>query len=182
MARRQRSQLIVLPVVADGGLAVKGTGGGRMIPVMMVDLSGRPSVRELLRMHEHLGQGDCHSQWGQNTDKDVFLRLRFERPIEMTLGVVFELPRQAHLVDSILTAHAMYLQHGVEGDRMSTTQGERSILIELPSTGFEDRWEKLFPAALARQLTEAGMKRSEAKTAAADMVQKWRTIGSIRLG
>jgi hypothetical protein len=171
---------IVMPVVADGGLAIKGQVGGRLVPVVMVDMTGRPDVAELVRIHEHLGMGDCFSQWAQAGNR-LMLRLQFERPIELAIGLTFELPQQAGLVDQILSARAVYLQHGVEGDSMSTTMDNPRLVIELPPTGFEEEWERLFPSSLTRAFRAQGLKRAAAKEAARDMVERWRKFGSIKI-
>ncbi len=179
--RKERIPLsIVMPVVADGALAIRGQVGGRLVPVVMVDMTVRPDVAELVRVHEHLGMGDCFSQWAQ-TGNRLVLRLRFERPIELAIGLAFELPRQADLVDQVISARAVYLQHGVEGDTMSTTMGNARLVIELPPTGFEKEWERLFPASLTREFRGQGLKRAAAKQAAREMVKRWREFGSIKM-
>lgn len=179
--RKERIPLsIVMPVVADGALAIRGQVGGRLVPVVMVDMTVRPDVAELVRVHEHLGMGDCFSQWAQ-TGSRLVLRLRFARPIELAIGLAFELPRQAGLVDQIISARAVYLQHGVEGDTMSTTMRNARLVIELPPTGFEEEWERLFPASLTREFRGQGLKRAAAKQAAREMVKRWREFGSIKM-
>lgn len=179
--RKERIPLsIVMPVVADGALAIRGQVGGRLVPVVMVDMTVRPDVAELVRVHEHLGMGDCFSQWAQ-TGKRLVLRLRFERPIELAIGLAFELPRQAGLVDQVISARAVYLQHGLEGDTMSTTMDHPRLVIELPPTGFEEEWERLFPTSLTREFRAKGLKRAAAKQAAREMVERWREFGSIKM-
>lgn len=184
MARKryERTPRLVLPVTADGAVATAGVGGGRLVPVVMVDMSGHPQVAELMRVHEHVGTGDVLSQWGLLSDNGpIALRLAFTRPLDLTLALTFDVPRRAGLVDQVMTARAFYLQQGVEGDRMSTTQDQPRVLIEVPPGGFEDRWERLFPGLLAAEFRAAGMGRKEARQAAADMVVRWREFGSIRI-
>lgn len=171
---------IVMPVVADGGLAVRGQAGGRLVPVVMIDMAGRPDVAELVRVHEHSGMGDCSSQWGGSSNR-LILQLRFQRPIELAIGLTFELPQQAGLVDQILAAKAVILQHGIDGDTMSTTMTHPRLVVELPPTGFEQEWERLFPASLTRHFRAQGLKRSAAKAAAGEMVERWREFGSLRI-
>ncbi|WP_221630540.1 hypothetical protein [Humibacillus xanthopallidus] len=167
-------------VVADGAIGKQGTAAGRLVPVVMVDMSDHPDVAELVRVHQYLGPGDCHSQWAQGRD-GLLLRLRFERPIELTIAPTFALPEKAGLVDQVLSARAIYLQHGVAGDRMSTTMHHPRLLIELPPTGFEEQWEGIFFTALVKVFRDGGLKRSEAKAAARDMIVRWRELGSIRM-
>ncbi|HET8600460.1 MAG TPA: hypothetical protein VFL99_09045 [Segeticoccus sp.] len=59
-----RTLRLVLPVTADGAIATAGVGGGRLVAVVMVDLSGHPQVAKLMRVHKHVGSGDVLSQWG----------------------------------------------------------------------------------------------------------------------
>jgi hypothetical protein len=173
---------LILPVVADGAVATVGVGGGRLVPVVMVDMSGHPRLAELMRVHQHVESGDVVSQWGMLANKGpVVLRLAFVRPLHLTLALTFEVPRRAGLIDQVLTARGLYLQHGVEGDRMSTTQDHTRVLVEVPSTDFADLWEKMFPGLVAAEFRAAGMSRSESKQTAADMVKRWREFGSFRM-
>jgi len=65
-------------------------------------------------------------------------------------------PRRAGLVDQVLAARGLYLQQGAEGDRMSTTQDHTRVLIEVPSTDFARRWEKVFSGLVAAGFRVAG--------------------------
>jgi hypothetical protein len=75
---------------------------------------------------------DGHSCWGAGV-------------VAVVLPSTNACPRRAGLVDQVLTARGLYLQQGVEGDRTSTTQDHTLVFVEVPSTDFAGRWEKVFP-------------------------------------
>ncbi len=162
-------------------MAAAGAVGGRMVPVVMIDTAPRAEVAELIRLHEFLGVGDCSSQWGSNGPNNLLLYLEFQRPVVVDVVLRFEMPTKAFLVDQTLFARAIYLQHGVTGDSMKTTWNNPRVLIELPSTGFEEDWESIYPRQLQRILRDQGMARGPAKAAAAHQVGESRRLREVRL-
>lgn len=60
MGRRQLERISrnsLMRVVADGAIGKQGTAAGRLVPVVMVDMSDHPDVAELVRVHQYLGPG-----------------------------------------------------------------------------------------------------------------------------
>jgi hypothetical protein len=43
-----------LRIVADGAIASRGVGEGRLIPLVILDTSSRPDVEEYIRPHQYV--------------------------------------------------------------------------------------------------------------------------------
>lgn len=170
-----------LRIISDAAMATRVLGEGRLIPVLIVDASERPDVRELLSLQEYLLEGDAESQWGQSLKNkaDVMLMIRFLRPTELTMLIDFEIPRQAGLVDMILKARALYLQLGAEGDRLGNTAGEKKLRIEI--VGTFPQWEDMMFQRVFQDFRGRGLSRPEAKRAAKEFVIEWRKFTGFRM-
>src|SRR5438132_911761 len=113
-----------VPIVGDAAMAHESYGLGRLIPVLILDERSRPDIKEIFRAHQHLGSGDVKSTWGQRPGQSdtVALWLEFERPVESRILIEFELAKYGGLVDQVIEAQLVYLQAGIPGDRLITTQ------------------------------------------------------------
>lgn len=184
-ARRVRvANILPVRIIADGIIASRGVGGGRMVPLVIVDSTQRPEVNEIVRLHEHLPPGDATTQWGTRvrTRGKIALFLHFSRPMSINLLLEFGLPTQAGLVDQIITAKCLYLQPGSDGDRLAATLDSPRILIEMPSTGFENDWEQILHSSIAADLRQKGLPRRDSREAAKEFVQEWRKqFGGFRM-
>ena len=59
----------------------------------MIDTFDHPRVSELIKVHEHIGQGDCISQWATMVGTpNLVLTLKFSRPIEIAFAIEFGTP------------------------------------------------------------------------------------------
>ena len=54
----------LVQVVGDAAIAASPFVEGRLVPLVIVDTSGRPDLEELVRVHKHLPPGDVETQWG----------------------------------------------------------------------------------------------------------------------
>jgi hypothetical protein len=140
----------LLPIVGNAGIANDAVEGF-LVPLLIVDASDHPEIDEIIRIHEHLPSGDFTYQWGEqkgNADV-VVLVLDFQRPIEAHVVLLFSIERQAILVEAILTARAMYLQTGKQGDRYIHDPDRPKLFIVLPDADFREVWDGL----LVHQMT-----------------------------
>ena len=171
-----------VPVVGDGAIASGPVGDGRLIPVVILDTQERPDVDELVRVHEHLVSGEVRVRWGSlGTSKDrVALILEFTQPLAATILLDFDIWTQGGLVDQIVAAHALYIQPGRVGDRVTPVEGKR-LLLEIPETGFGRFWEALIQQSLVRRLRREGMPKRKARLAVEDFLEAWRRLGDIRI-
>lgn len=180
--RRVRSRTVV-KATGSAGLASKNIAGGRLIPLVMVDTSGRPAIKELIRAHEFTDSGDCVSIWATpiGPADEVYLVLKFERPVEVEVTIEFDLDLHSGLVDNLMRAGGMYLLHGLVDDTFTSTTGRPRILIELPTTGFEKSWEGIFKRSMAKKFREQGCSRSKASRLAGEFVADWRSTMGFEL-
>lgn len=169
-------------IITEGAIAGIGIAEGKLIPVLIVDTSLRPDVDELVRVHEHLPPGDVGSQWGapKGIKDSVALIMTFTRPSEVTIVLNFDLRLHGGAVDLILASRALYLQPGKEGDRASTTVGNRKILCEVPETGFSERWMQIRHEFLVKKFRGQGLTKRDAKLAATGVIEEFRKIMDFR--
>ena len=173
-----------LHIVADGAISSRGVFGGRLIPLVIVETSGRPDVEELVRIHRATSMpGDAVVQWGQieNREGTVVLWLKFIRPAEVSLAIEFRVVGQGILVDQALIGKGIYIQPGREGDRLRCDINRPKIFVEIGDTGYKEIWETTFKAQIAKHFRTKGLGRSESRRAAAEALEQMRAITSIRM-
>jgi len=174
-----------VPIVGDAALA-GSVADGKLLPVLIIDVSDRPDAVEVLRQHQHLASGgDAQHQWAtsrDNTDRVVLL-LEFLRPSEVDLVLPFSIERQGILVDSMIRAGAVYLQAGSKGDRLMNTFEAPRVLVELPDTGFATAWESIFEEQMTRVMAaRMGVSRKKARPAAQAVILELRKFAAMRFG
>ena len=172
-----------VPIVGDAAIATPILGEGRLIPVLIIDTSDRPDIDDLVQALQRPPSGDVTSQWGRRHwhKKTVALILTFERPSKVVVILEFDVTEQGILVDSILTAKALFLQPGQKGHRLSTTLESPRILVEVPTRGMKAEWDKLWPMALAKKLKKMGLKRQDAKKGASKAISLMREVEGLRM-
>ncbi|MHA6694630.1 hypothetical protein [Homoserinimonas sp. A520] len=143
----------------------------------MVDATGHPEITELIRAHAHTPAGDCKSQWATalGSSDVVRLQLEFERPVATEFLIGFELPKFAGAIDNILRARSMYLLEGDVDSTFTSTDGQPRILVELPSTGFEAAWQRIFRKSVANMFREEGQGRGASRALADRFIAEWRS-------
>lgn len=175
-----------LRIIADGAIAHRGVGEGRLIPVVIVDTSNRPDLEEFIRIHEYTGAGDVACQWAQlNGHRDTLaLVLSFSRPASLVAIVEFELQRNhGVLVEQILGCRALYIQAGREGDRLKNDMNVPKVVLEVPDTGFRvGAWNKIYLRYTTAQMRKRGLTRADAKRAANAAIEELRKLNDIRMG
>ena len=60
---RHPSETRPVRIVHDAAVSTRGLHGGRLLPVLLLDTSGRPDIAEFIRVHESFGPGDVKVQW-----------------------------------------------------------------------------------------------------------------------
>lgn len=175
---------LVVPIVGDAAIAGP-IADGRLLPLLILDTSARPEVAEVIRVHEHLPGGDAQSQWGfsRENDDEVMLHLRFAQPMDVELILLFDVQRQAILVDAMLTGGGVYLQAGVAGDRLISTMNAQRVLVELPDVGFGPHWERfLLERTTALVSQRLGVSRRKARPAAEALIAEMRKVTRFQMG
>lgn len=181
--KREIKGNVLLPVVRDGAIATPEWGDGRLIPVLVVDCSNRPDVRDLIYAHEHLPPGDVKVTWGRRLyqKRTVFLLLEFQRPSKVTAVLEFDITEQGGLVDGVLHAHGVYLQPLESGARVVEGLNKGKILIEVPDTGFMPTWTKIYNGRLLKMFRKRGLNRAQADRATGEHIKRIREIWRLRM-
>jgi len=167
-----------VPIAGDAAIAQRGVGEGKLIPLLILDTRERPEIEELIRVHEHLPPGDVTSQWGQIEGKTgtVALILQFKRPVSATAIIEFSIIGQGILVDQILGSGGVYLQAGSPGHRFISDPDARKILVDIVEGGFSEAWDAMWYKSLTSDMRAKGLKRSEARHAARQVMDELRSF------
>ena len=172
-----------VPIVADAAIATGTIGDGRLIPLVILDTTERPDLEELIRVHQYVRPGDVVSQWATIEDGSghLGLLLTFEKPMDVTALILFDVVKQGVLVDQDIRTKGLYIQAGKEGDRFFKDTERPKVLMEIPDTSFGQVWEDLFLRAIIKHMRSAGLTRREAKDGAKSLISQWREFGGIRM-
>jgi hypothetical protein len=178
----------VVPIVSDAAIATHGVGGGRMIPLLILDTRKRPDFDELVRTHQFIGPGDIEVQWGRPSERKyrhfLLLGIKFTRPVPAQMYVPFDLQgNQIALAESVLRSEAVYLQPGKPGDRLKDDLEAPKILAEIPRNDIVAIWDEIYVDEMAKQLRrmDRNLTRRESKARAKLLLRKWREYTSIRI-
>lgn len=135
----------VVPIVGDAAIATPYVGHGRLIPLIIIDITKRPDLAEVIEAQAHLPAGDVVVQWGSQPKRTnhICLIIKFQRPIERTAIIEFDIAKQGILVEHILQSNALYIQGGKVGDRLKHDLNRPKMLIEVPDTGIRSLWDSL---------------------------------------
>lgn len=178
-----REEAKAVPIAGDAAIATVGTGHGRLIPLVILDVTERPDLAEVIRVQTHFSEGDVVVQWGRMPDRPdhVALLLRFQRPTERTAIIEFDIAKQGILVEHTLMSRALYIQGGKRGDRLIHDLNVPKLLIEVPETGFRQYWDKLYRDSVIKRMRKEGLSRSAAKAASQSYVEKIQEVARFRM-
>jgi hypothetical protein len=84
-------------------------------------------------------------------------------------------------VDTIVSARALYLQAGKDGDRLKNTMNHPRILIEIGDLDFDKEWNKMLRKHMTTRMRREGLSRSEAKRAVEGFLKEWRNLTGLRV-
>src|SRR5947208_7934941 len=130
-------------IVSDALVSTRGTYGGRMLLVLLLDTSDRPDIEELIRLHQSRGPGDVNTHWGQvdRHEGTVALFLKFIRPIELFMVLEFDIAKHGFMVDQILIGQGLYIcKADGDDDRLMKNPDRPKVIVEVPDTGFAEPW------------------------------------------
>lgn len=180
---RNEKEASPVMIVSDAAISTRGTVEGKLIPLLIIDTSDRPDIDELVRVHAKQPTGDVSCQWCHliGGKGKIALYLRFKRPIELGMVLQFDIVRQGIIIDQALTSRAIYIQPGRPGDRFASKLDNPRILLEIPDTGFQPEWERLFFKHITSDIRKKGFHRQQAKQAARDMLKELRGFGKFRM-
>lgn len=166
-----------VPIVADAGVATVEVADGKLLPLLIIDTSLRPDIEDMIKIHKHVGPGDVESGWARFSRDENFINLvlKFKKPVRCTVVLEFDIVKQGVLVEQIVNAHGLYLQHGRKGDRYITTIEHERIIVEVSSKEFAQVWDEMFHKALEKAgKKKEHLNRHEAKDFGKRVIQELR--------
>jgi len=173
----------IAPVVADGGIAHPGVNNGQIIPVLVIDCQNVATLVDLCHIHRDTPPGDVETVWFWSLPnfQHVYLKVTFQKPVQVTANIKFDVKRQGGLVHGILTSHAFYLQPSAFGGSVSEGLGKSNILVEVPSKVTPPRWDEVWGQQLTKRYREIGHDRKQAKEAAKQYTARARETWLIQV-
>jgi hypothetical protein len=173
----------VTPIVSDGTIATNGFGGGRFMPVLLLDTTSRPDVDELIRVHSIVKDGDVNTQWAipEKEPNSVALIVEFLRPMNLGIVLVFDLETQGGFADLIFRSKMLYLQSAKHGYRLKNSLGAPQIGFEVTAQGYGQSWDEMLIEALARSVRARGFNNRKAREGASQMLVDWRGLFDLRM-
>ena len=174
---------IFVPLVGDGAVASFGVGDGRMIPVLIVDCTNKAELLDIIHAHSESHTGDVVTSWGWprwRSDR-VYLIIKFTKPSELEVGIIFNLKEHSAVVQGILQVNAIYLQPSESGMNVADGLMEPKIIVEIPDTDFLPRWNKIYRKHLIKDYKKDGLSNRQAKEASSLHMERMRKYWNRRL-
>jgi hypothetical protein len=173
----------IVPIVGDASIAGQ-VAEGVNIPLVILDTSKRSDIAEIIRAQEHLPPGDVTFRWAgvEHRPDEILLILDFERPIEARAMLRFSIESQGILIETALTAKAIYLQAGNPGDRLIHDPNRPKMLIGLPDVKFDQQWDELFLDRMTNVVSRRhGLSRRQAEPLARELIENLRILAGFRM-
>lgn len=169
---------IPLKLISDAAVATRTIADGRLIPVLLIDTSSRPDIENLIKAHKYFGPGDAKSSWGKLSTKQntINLILRFEKPVKCTLIFEFDILEYGGIIDQIVHNKVLCIQCAKEGERFLRTFEREKVLIEVPSSDFEQEWEMMLNRTLECDGKRKGLNKKQAQEYSNNVIKSWREI------
>ena len=81
----------IAPIIADGAIATIAIGHGRLIPLVILDVTDIEELEEAIRLHAYFQEGDVVIRWGMLVGRNdyISLILDFKRPALQTVIIEF---------------------------------------------------------------------------------------------
>ncbi len=171
-------------IVADGAIAISGVYGGRPLPILLLELTERPDVANFIRLHKDMGFGDVTIQWGnfENKKGNATLFIHFVRPVEVFLAIDFDIRKQGILIDQALRSGGLYIAEALSvDDRLARDPKRPSVVIDIPDTGFQPMFERMFQHEMRKYLKSNGLSTADSRAAAASALETMREVVNVRM-
>ncbi|SEK24985.1 hypothetical protein [Parapedobacter koreensis] len=182
----RRTIKVVDPVyktVAQGAFSSVGIGEGRVIPALIIDVEDDENIPELMRLHNELPPGDAKTQWSLPktffAPKHIYLIVEFLQPMEIGFVIEFHLSSQYSLVDGIIRSKAFCLMTGKSTDKVSQRIKD-GIVIEVPNSEFEKKWNKLLIDVLKKEFRTMGAPKKEVQNLIPEHIKSMREVWNFR--
>lgn len=173
---------IPVPIVHDAAIANRDVCGGRLIPLLFLDISDRADVKACLEAHREIQiAGEAKTAWGRRDSPHsgpITLTIRFQKPAVCTIILYFDIEKYGGLIDQITTTEALWLTYGTSSDSFLNTRDRIKILVEVESKEFRDKWDRILDKTLRDQVRRRGATKEEARLYSQRVREDWRKFGN----
>ncbi len=167
----------IIDVVNDALIYQRNVCDGKAIPHIIVDTENYPEVAKSIELHKEVNEGSITLTWGMTTDKKyVLLLLDSISPVEISYVIKFDLYKQCSIIDKILSSQLMYIQAGKKGDRLLNTPNQPKLLLEVPHTGFENEWKKIYRKTQEKRFRKLGIKKKDLDKVIDSFNREWDSV------
>jgi hypothetical protein len=97
-------------------------------------------------------------------------------PIELTFSILFEIEKYYAVIDEILRSQMLIIQGGKPDDRFSYNLNSNKIVVEVPLTGFEEKWYDFRKKYQRRRLKKIGIKNKGINNVINDIDKEWDAV------
>lgn len=136
-------QSVPVKVVSNASMAAMGVGEGRNIPLIIIDSSDRPDIKNLFENHEQSIKGESRAYWNIIGNK-VALLLEFLSPVDCKFIIEMDVVKMGPVINLIFKSQSLYIQQGKPGDRLKNNINLPKIIIDVHCQDFKSTWDELF--------------------------------------
>lgn len=177
-----KSNSPIYTIQEDGLISDPNWGEGRLIPAVVLNSLTDKNLKELLRVHVNSeGQGDVVVQWGTPLTqffkpKIWVLKVTFTKPMEFSFIIEFVLEKHSSIIDAIIQSRGLHILYGFPGDKVSKRTIDEIVLIEVPYTNQEAKWDATLKGVLKEKLKKQKVPKKELSNEVMKQVKNMREI------
>ncbi len=167
----------VVNIVNDALVLQHDFCDGKPVPAIVIDTSNNNKIENMLKLHKNVDEGEMRFSRGMTTDKrNIILLVESVSPIELTFSILFEIEKNYAIIDEILRSQMLIIQGGKQGDRFSYNPNSNKIVVEVPLTGFEDKWHDIRKKYQRKRLKKMGVKKKDINNVMNDIDKEWDSV------
>ncbi len=172
----------IYTIQESGLISVPNWAEGRLIPAVVLNSRTDSNLKELLRIHVSTeGQGDVIVKWGVPVSqffkpKVWVLNINFTKPMEYTFLIEFVLEKHYSLIDAIFQSRGLHVSYGFVGEKISKKVTDDIVLIEVPDTNYDAKWNNTLNDILKAKLRKQKTPRKDLGNEVSKQIKKMREI------
>ncbi|PVW04763.1 hypothetical protein DEA06_08285 [Microbacterium sp. Gd 4-13] len=167
-------------IVGDGMVMRADAFGGAPVPVLVLDCTPFPDIREAIRVAEYEPDGDVKSVWGTGGGR-VGLLIELIRPAPTSFLIDFDLATQGILPELAMGTGLIEIKAGHPQSTFKSTFKESGMYVEVPSREDFTPWPAVFVKALMEQARRGGAKTVDARRAAEKTYEYISSVANARM-
>jgi hypothetical protein len=175
---------LLLPIVGDAAVASGAIADGVFLPAILIDVSKRPDVAHLIRLHDEFPPGDVDTTWAKlgGVNNSFALIMEFKSPFNVTAILNFDPARNGILIDRIIQTRALYLQIANAPGGLINNLGNPRIIIEVHAEIEKKQWESIWEKSVRKTMRAKGVGYFDRRKAALKFIETARsTFENVRV-